>query len=110
MGVFIVAPERTVYFAKITRDLRLWPFRDELLNAIDPLRTTSRFHRTWRFSRPIEIEGFVEAVSRSRLLPCWASECSLDHRAVSCLASFSKPGRQVLSTRNRAARQFEATP
>ncbi len=61
MGVFIVAPERTVYFAKITRDLRLWPFRDELLNAIDPLRTTSRFHRTWRFSRPIEIEGFVAA-------------------------------------------------
>lgn len=51
-------PRRTVLFAKITRDRRLFDqdFRTDTLAAIDPQNTTTRYNRTWRFSRPVEID------------------------------------------------------
>ena len=54
-------PRRTVLFAKITRDpqRRLFDqeFRTDMLAAIIPRRVVTRYTRTWRFSRPVEVDG-----------------------------------------------------
>lgn len=46
--------DRTVYFAKITRQPGLWDaaFKEWLLEVIDPKTEVTRYRRTWRFSRP----------------------------------------------------------
>ena len=53
-------PRRTVFFAKITREpqRRLFDrdFRTDMLAAIDPDLVHTRYNRTWRFSRPVEID------------------------------------------------------
>lgn len=43
-----------VLFAKVTRDLRLWAgtFDDDMVSAIRPEFTVTRYRKTWRFSRP----------------------------------------------------------
>jgi len=53
--------ERTVYFAKISREPRLFDrtFRDDLLDALDPHKSATRYNRRWRFSRPVETEGYI---------------------------------------------------
>ena len=51
--------ERTIYFAKITRQpqRRLFDtdFHHDLLAALIPAQHVTRYHRDWRFSRPTEI-------------------------------------------------------
>jgi hypothetical protein len=51
--------DRTVYFGKITREPRLFDrsFADDMFEALDPHRTAGRYQRTWRFSRPVVLEG-----------------------------------------------------
>ncbi len=53
---------RIIDFAKITRakQMRLAntaDFHSDLLRAIDPANTVTRFGRTWRFSRPVDQDG-----------------------------------------------------
>jgi hypothetical protein len=54
-------PRRTVLFAKITRDpqRRLFDqdFRADMLAATNPQNKTTRYNRTWRFSRPVEVDA-----------------------------------------------------
>jgi hypothetical protein len=51
--------DRTVYFAKITREPRLFDrtFADDIVEALDPLSTVGRYRRDWRFSRPVVLDG-----------------------------------------------------
>jgi hypothetical protein len=51
--------DRTVYFAKITREPRLFDqrFADDIAGALDPRRTVQRYRRTWRFSQPVVLDG-----------------------------------------------------
>ena len=62
--------DRTVYFAKITRQPGLWdaPFGEWLLETLDPRGDVTRYRRTWRVSKPEQIDdrflagrfGFVQ--------------------------------------------------
>jgi hypothetical protein len=60
-GRVAIVPRRTVLFAKITRDpqRRLFDrdFRTDILAAINPQNRTTRYGRTWRFSRPVEMDA-----------------------------------------------------
>lgn len=49
-----MAIRRTVFFAKVTRKLRLFDrsFGEDFLEAVQPGGSVTRYHRTWRFSRP----------------------------------------------------------
>jgi hypothetical protein len=51
--------DRAVYFAKITRDPRLFDrsFEEDIRDALDPLLTVGRFRRVWRFSLPVVLDG-----------------------------------------------------
>lgn len=87
-----VTTERNVYFAKITRrPLGLWPFRDDLLGALDPQHRAARYGRTWRFSHPVEMDGFVVAklgfVKSTRALGLSYDEEKLDFVPVEGTAS-----------------------
>jgi hypothetical protein len=50
--------DRTVYFAKITRDPRLFDqgFFEDVGDALDPRQVVRRYGRTWRFSLPVILE------------------------------------------------------
>jgi len=54
-------PRRTVLFAKITRDpqQRMFDqdFHTDILRAINPRLVTTRYGRTWRFSRPVDLDA-----------------------------------------------------
>jgi hypothetical protein len=54
--------ERAVYFAKITREPRLFDrtFHDDIFEALNPRHTVTRYNRTWRFSRPHDRGVFID--------------------------------------------------
>lgn len=51
--------DRTVYFAKIARQPRLFDrdFARDVTAALDPRHTVTRYGRTWRFSRTVTLEA-----------------------------------------------------
>jgi hypothetical protein len=55
--------DRTVYFAKIRREARLFDrsFEEDILEALDPHLVVTRYRRSWRFSRPQRVDGFIAA-------------------------------------------------
>lgn len=58
-------PNRTLNFARIARapgkqSLFQRDFALDLLTALAPERTVTRYGRTWRLSRPVRADGFIQ--------------------------------------------------
>lgn len=107
--------ERTVYFAKIAREPRLFDrsFAEDISEALDPRHTATRYGRTWRFSRPVSLEtghiagklGFVRTSPAEETTYDEALEDFVTTVGVASEGSFSMfvidPAREIIAFEER---------